>query len=390
VDFARAIAGLGIDRGLTSFVRYGFLKRSGKAFLAIPLARFETRNSAKHANLLAEIDGWLDSFRRACAGDNIQARFITSLRRLDSAIFQYCRHGDASRFGEIVRALGQCEHELALNPDKPLQHNKRVLGPVPALSAQWLSAAQEDSSEFHLALALAAMRSTGAVGALRTNIETVIRKPWGWAWADPQDRYSTVWSGTDLLRNLQAVLERRLMDATRAGLTHLPLESAFPADAEDIALFLANQIDDSRLEEWLWGLMLIDLEFAQSTDLAAIRVNATHQPLHRAYALLKLLFLPHYSALQTKDGQCIRPEPAILNHLRAGRLEAACRLATRRLRASGYMAMPSPVSGGSERSLIFSMPVSEQRRLPAALLIPLANPTRIKSLMLRPEGQNLI
>jgi len=40
-DFARAVAALGVDRGIMAFNRLGFLKRSGKAFLAAPLGRFE-------------------------------------------------------------------------------------------------------------------------------------------------------------------------------------------------------------------------------------------------------------------------------------------------------------------------------------------------------------
>lgn len=39
LDFARAVAQLGVDRGIASFQRYGFLMRSGKAFLATPLNR---------------------------------------------------------------------------------------------------------------------------------------------------------------------------------------------------------------------------------------------------------------------------------------------------------------------------------------------------------------
>lgn len=389
VDFARAIAGLGVDRGLTGFTRYGFLKRSGKAFLATSLGRFETHTPAAHANLLAELDGWLDSFRRACGGDTVAARFGAALRRLEGAIFLYCRHGGAGRFGEIVRALGGCERELALNRDKPGQIGKspHPVPPVPPLSSEWLSAAQEDSPEFRLALALAAMRDTGAVGGLRTNLEVVTRQKWGWAWASPDERYATVWSATSLPRNLQAVLERRMVDATCAGQADLPLESALPASAEDMATFLAGQADEPRLEEWLWGLMLIDLTRARPADLAPTPANALPRPLPRAYALLKLLFMPQYSALQTADGRPMRPEPAILSHLRAQRLTEACQLAARRLRASGYLSLPGPASGGRERSADFSLPAPTQARLAAALLIPLANPGRIQALVLRPDKQ---
>lgn len=385
VDFVRAVAGLGVDRGVSGFARYGFLKRSGKAYLAVSLGRFDTHVQAEHTGLLVELDDWLDRFRRACAGDNAQPRFTAALRRLDEAVFAYCRFGGAVRFGEIVRALGQCEHALALNAQKPgiIGQSKSAVSPVPLLSKAWLTAAQEDSPEFRIALALAAMRATGDVGALRTNLEAVSPTRWGWTWAEPQDRYATVWGGTDLPRNLQAVLERRLMDAVRFGLEGLPLESNFSADTQDITAFLAGQVDDGRLAEWLWGLMLINLQRASREDLVPTQPAPATQPVPRAYALLKLLFLPEYHALKAEGGKPIKPEPSILTHLRAGRLNAACETAAQRLRASGYVPMPGPMSGRGVRQMDYTLPGPMLARLPAALSIPISQPQRLASLVLR-------
>ena len=385
VDFARAIAGLGVDRGLAGFTRYSFLKRNGDARLAVALGRFETRTPAEDVNLLDELDTWLDRFRRVCGGDNVQPRFTSALRRLDEAIFEYCRFGGAVRFGEIVRALGQCERMLALNRDNPgvVGKSRIVISPVPVLSKAWLTAAQEDSPEFRIALALAAIRATGQVGPLRTNLEVVSPAQWGWTWAEPKDRYATVWAGDDLPRNLQAVLERRLMDAERAGLEVLPLESHFSASTDDITAFLSEQVDDERLIEWLWGLMLIDLGKATRRDLRPIQAVVATQPVPRAYALLKLLFLPSYHALKTSDGKPIKPELSILSYLRAGRLNDACETAARRLWASGYVPMPGPMSGRGRRPVSYTLPRPMQARLAAALLIPVSGPERLSKLVLR-------
>jgi len=390
VDFARAIAGLGVDRGLAGFIRYGFLRRNGGAargaHIAVALGRFEANATAENANLLVELDAWLDRFRSACEGDNVQPRFTSALRRLDEAIFEYCRFGGAARFGEIVRALGQCERALAFNRDNPgvVGKSKSVVSPVPVLSEAWLAAAQEDSPEFRIALALAAMRATGEVGPLRTNLEVVSQARWGWTWAEPKDRYATVWAGDDLPRNLQAVLERRLMDAERAGLEGLPLESHFSASADDITAFLAGQVDDERLAEWLWGLMLIDLgKASHKKDLRLTQAGVANQPVPRAYALLKLLFLPSDDALKTAGGEPIKPEVSILSYLRAGRLNDACQLAARRLRASGYVPMPGPMSGRGLRPADYTLPQRMQARLAAALLIPVSSPERLVRLVLR-------
>lgn len=391
VDFARAIAGLGIDRGLTGFARYSFLKRSGKSYLAASLGRFETASTAENAHLLDELDDWLDRFRRACAGDNVQPRFTAALRRLDEAIFAYCRLGGAVRFGEIVRALGACEQALAFNPQRPgiIGQSKIAISPVPVLSNAWLRAAQEDSPEFRIALALAAIRAKGEIGALRTNLEAVSPTRWGWQWAEPKDRFASVWAGDDLTRNLQAVLERRLVDAMRFGLDSLPLESHFSAGIDDITDFLSGQVDDNWLAEWLWGLALIDLNRASWQDLATPQPTSWRRPVPRAYALLKLLFLPAYHALKTEGDKPLVPEPSILSHLRAGRLNAACETAARRLRASGYVPMPGPMSGRGIRPMDYTLPSPLATRMVAALLIPVAQTDRLAALVLRVSDPNV-
>jgi CRISPR-associated protein Csx17 len=79
MELARAVSSLGVDRGLSGFVRYGFLKRSGKAFLATPLGRFDVTLRPR-IDLLRDLEnrGWLDSFRTACADKNTPSRFTAA------------------------------------------------------------------------------------------------------------------------------------------------------------------------------------------------------------------------------------------------------------------------------------------------------------------------
>lgn len=388
VDFARAVAELGVDRGLTGFVRYGFLKRYGKAFIATSLGRFDTQNSVAHANLLSEVDEWLSRYRAVCLRDNVQARFRATLRRLETAIFAYSRFGDVARFGEILRALGACEQALAHNHNKlgVVGKSEQPMPPAPYLSAQWVLAAQEDSPEFRIALALAAMRQTGPIGALRTNMECVVAQSWGWKWESNSSAARSVWSNNSLVKNLNLILEQRLLQSTRTGSLELPLESTLPASLEDINAFIMGNVDDQRIEEWLWGLILTHTQEITANQILLTNANNTITlPLPRAYALLKLLFLPAYSALQTGDGRFIKPEPAILHHLQANQLPEACRLAMRRLHVSGYVCMPAPTSNGQTRASDFTLMPRLLNRLSAALLIPLAHPSRLQPLVLRPN-----
>ena len=220
VDFARAVAGLGTDRGVASFQRMAFLMRNGQNFMAVPLGRFEVRAQGS-VDLIQQIDVWLDSFRRACRNDTTPPRFAAALRRIDAAIFDYCHYGDKPRMAEILCALGNAESQLA-NGANFRKTERRTIHPVPPLSPTWITACDDGSPEYRIALSLAAIRGDRAhlVGDIRVNLEPVERQRSRWTWAE-RNR-AVVWSGADLCRNLIAVFTRRVMDAGRAGLEALP------------------------------------------------------------------------------------------------------------------------------------------------------------------------
>jgi CRISPR-associated protein Csx17 len=392
-DFARAVAGLGVDRGIAGFSRVGFLKRSGKAFLAAPLGRFEVVERSG-VDLLREIDRWLDDFRWKCARgrDKVEApkRILSTLNDIDSAIFEFCKYGGSQPFQDIVIALGRGERQLAVMQG---QFKRKTVKPIPLLSSAWMSKADDGSPEFRVARALVGIHhaSDGAgdqpkLGPLRANLEAVDWKKRCREWAE-KDR-AVVWNAADLTTNLVNVLERRMMDGARAGCECLPLASRFAVPLDMVAKFLAGEFDDHRIVDLIWGLMLIDDRGIQTPD----RQGADHTTVPRAYALLKLLFLPRPLVIERRaDGRrfarllrdneqggiVIRPEPSILSLLRAGRLGEACVIAMRRLRASGLAPMPSPIGGRRMRDHdwreLDHMGGSgiNPQRLAAALLIPI-------------------
>jgi len=92
VDFARAVAQLGVDRGIEQFVRFSFLQRSGKSYFAVAMGRFPVPPRPREViDLLQEIDLWLVAFRRA-AGPDQPAWLRRALVSIESAIFDYCRY----------------------------------------------------------------------------------------------------------------------------------------------------------------------------------------------------------------------------------------------------------------------------------------------------------
>ena len=386
VDFARAIAGLGTDRGVESFQRMAFLMRNGQNFMAVPLGRFEVR-AQRDVDLLQGIDTWLDSFRRACRREtpSTPPRFTAALRRIDTAIFDFSRYGGKQRMTEILRALGEAERKLASG--ERFRNEGRV-NPIPPLSPGWITACDDGSPEYRLALALASICGDRErhVGDIRVNLESVERRRSRWIWAERSR--SVAWSSADLCRNMIAVLTRRVMDAGRVGLKDLPLDSRVSVSVADVSTFLSGGTDDRRIEELLWGLLLIDGQQDWREPIRQPTATPRHPlSLPYAYALLKLLFLPH--GLPSSSGGekiPIKPEPEILGRLRSADVDGACTIAARRLRAAGLVPMPGPTSGGMRRQIKVGSHLPAMR-LAAALLFPINNTVRLGRQVLRPPAE---
>lgn len=367
VDFSRAIAGLGVDRGVESFVRFGFLKRSGKAYLAPAIGRFDVPASRNNVGLLRDIDPWLDQLRRACREETTPARFTAALRRIDAAIYDFCRYGGEALFASILRALGNAERELATG-EKFRSNERRTIRPLDGLRAEWVAAADDQSPEFELALSLAGVRDgDGRIGPLRVNLEpvSVWKESTTWAERDP----GVVWKAGNLPTNLTAVLMRRMIDASRAGGGTLPVINRLaPAGLAAVSAFLDKSVDDAKIEELLWCLLCVNpvgLERSPPNDDAIT-------PLPRAYALLKLLFVPHPIGQREHEVKVLT-EAEILPLLRRGDVADACRIAMRRLRSSGFEPLPHRRSGQNNRDGEWHDTNSsvDPIRLAAALLFPI-------------------
>lgn len=395
VEFARAVASLGVDRGIHAFSRHGFLQRNGLAFLATPLGRFPVQARA-NVDLLREADPWLASFRAACS-DKTPARYSAALRGVDRAVFDYCRYGGSALFQEILVALGRVERAVAAGEGfrTDRQTGRVKVRPLGRLSAGWLTAAADPSAEFALALALAGVDdANGRLGPLRVNLEPVApRRDGGFEWAERG--LAAVWNGADLTTDLLAVLGRRQTDHARLGGEFSPFAFRRAAPLHAVARFLAGETDDARIDALLAGLVLLDARQSPPADLPAAPGAESAPPLPRAYALLKLVFhalRPGSVALSSRlerrlidvglepsllfsNLRAVQPEPTIPSLLRAGRVPEACRLAMRRLRAKGLTPMPHRVGGGPNRDDAWQNAGTaslDGPRLAAALLFPVS------------------
>jgi CRISPR-associated protein Csx17 len=375
VDMARAVSALGVDRGIRAFQRYAIVKGrvGGENYNTAALLGEFPVIERRDADLIRQLDDWLDRYRSACVEQkNVPLRFKAALRRIDEAIFAFCRYGGVGFFQSIVIALGHAESALALSAGKI---DKRTVSPITGLTSDWVRAANDNSWEFEVALALAGIQDhERKIGPLRCNLEPVEGRrgkdgALDWKWAEKER--AVVWNSASLPANLAAVLRRRFMDGERNGCTGLPLSAPNFASISAISRFLAGELDPQRIEDLLWGLMSV----RQSPCMLSTTADKDAPPLPRAYALLKLLFLPEPLTVNGLS-IAIKPEPSIVNLLIAGRVGEACQIAMRRLRASGLSPLPHPRTGGAVRDSDWKeldCLGADGVRLAAALLLPISH-----------------
>ena len=288
-NFARAVAGLGTERGVAQFQRYGFLVRNGLAYLAAPLGRFQVRgnhDTARRADVLFDLDPWLERLRSSATGRNAPAGLGAALRRIDQAIIEFCQRGQPLDLQNVLIAVGRAERWLATSS---LRKTTYPLMPLNSLSPGWLRHADNHAVEFRLARSLASILPVLKdrqihVGPIRENLEPVEsrqRADWN------ENSASFVWTAGDALSNMLAVLERRCVEGRMHGLDYPPLASACPAQMDDIAAFLNGGVDVERIADLVLPLSFVDWPgteqpFAQRApfDLPA------------AYAVMKLTLLP--------------------------------------------------------------------------------------------------
>ena len=360
VDFARAIAALGTDRGVQSFHRYGFQVRNGLAYFATSLGRWRVVPRPE-VNLLSELDHWLVRFRREATGSTAPSRIGQALRAIERAIMEYCQIGDAPRMANILIALGEAETGLAHSPKF---REKHFLKPIPLISPRWLEVANDGSVEFRLAASLASI-------GIRENMEPVrVTAEWvGWLEADTHPR--VVWGYGTLMDNLIAVLSRRCMDAQAAGRKGLPLAGRYPVSLNDIHEFIAGNVDERRLEGLLRGLTLINWRLVQEYSGT---MDDSESPLLGLYALLKLTHLP-----DSLSGIPIPYMPSILARAAVGQASETSRLAVRRLRGCGFTPLVE----------VISEPANVTRRIAGAVLFPVSKRQEgcLAERILRPQSQ---
>lgn len=358
LDFARAVARLGVDRGITAFQRYGFLMRSGKAFLATPLTRVPVRRN-QQADVIDDLDrgGWLSRVQRFARDDHAPNAFRSIAAQLDGALFALTQRQERNAVESVLRLLGRLEAVVARSPK-----SREQVGPVPVLQQAWADRAADGSAEFRIAAALAALSMRGSMDGrpielrLRPHLVPVSLGSNEWNAAS----HLVSWGPGALERNLAEVLRRRRLESLRIGGDGEELRSHVGATLDAVTQLLVNTTDDRRIAELAHGLACVRLRgLAQPPSAAPFSLPA-------AYAVLKPFFTPdsllhELDWLPTeKTGRLPAEIPA---RLAADDVAAAVQSAWSRMRALGVMLPPQDPPRPPRRG--------DGPRLLAALTIPL-------------------
>lgn len=393
LDAARAIAQLGISRGITAFERFSIIQSDRKMpYQATPLGRFKAPMVSR-SDLIADLDagGWLSQVRRLAREKGAPARVRAAVKQLEDALFSMSEaHVSPRSVQNALCVLGDLVGWLRTS-----KAALEKISPPPCLSYKWVGKGDDTTPEYRVAASLASLgwrpsenlrhdgsaeKSNSSAGEGRdtdpvvdsakskkrfalaahfapVDEEAIPKKRRKW---DDQNRTRAVWGAGDLESNLILVLQRRLIDVA----IDTPLEAAAPARLADIAAFLGRNFDDIRCARLLTGLV-----WAQP-----VRLPFANQPQHPvlpfAYAAIKPIFSPVESLIRLAEKGSISLNsnhpipipPGLIARLRSGHVEEAVRMALFRARGSG-IACPFKSPGIPKKS-------EAARRLAAALLVP--------------------
>jgi CRISPR-associated protein Csx17 len=385
VDFARAVARFGVARGLDAFERYSFAARNGNMHFAVPAGRWPVAPQP-HQRLLDEVDGWLDTLRRAARDGNSPHSWRAAARMCDEGALAVCRNGrDSWRWQRLLLALASAEQALVQSPKRTADQGLR---PIPPLSPDWVRAADDGAPELRLAVALASQYAAWPLGS------HPVREHWtplngnGRRFAVDANALAigpdVVCTGVDLERDCIALVRRRVLRARstwkaeergpRSAEGALPLVAPWACCArlQDIHAFTSRTTDDARLLGLARALMAIR---SREWGNEPLRRPAHESPADGLYAMFRLVHLP--GALP-RDGNAVEigVDPEVIARLAAGDLGGAGRIALRRLLACGLRPVLRQVAGHASvarrlgASLAFALHPSDVLRAADAVTKP--------------------
>ncbi len=397
LDFACAVATLGVDRGIDTFVRHAFVERHGQNMLAVAVARVSTTEHRrsdvalleKLDSWLAQVDGWLEGLRRLSSAP---ASIRSAVRRVQRAEWdlavQQAPGLRARALQDVLVAAAALDAALSRS-----RNAQTKVSPCPWLpAAAWVPHLDDRSVEFQLALAFASQRDKPT----RRDGQVHSAEGSGFATAKPALLLRPVresnrgdglrWSGNPplvaglgwrrtaevlselLARRCVEVLGRRSDDSNSPNGGLAGVDVAFDLRAsvplEAVVAYLECRVDDARLEALIHACLLLDYSRPFEFPAPGGRLTTVAPP---AYALLA----PFFHCRQLEIGGhsvTLRPGAEWVPRLKSGHPGQRASIlsdAIRRLRVAQLV----PLVG---RPDVVGSSLVDPQRLLAALAFPIS------------------
>ena len=353
LDLARAVRRLGTARGINAFQRYGYIERNGQSNLAVPLGRLDVvSRPSEHVTCTDDLDLWLRRLRREARNSNAPTRLVAVEKRLVEALFTVtARPERPESWQSVLLRLSEVEETMAYGAGSAAQ-------PVPPLRPEWVTASHDGTAEFRLALAFALQSCVYRVSGRR--VEDQIRRHWlplepkrPQFPLDPERklRFATVGSETGARLDLRpevvmrgrrsvddviALVERRMVEASRREGRYLPLKAARGASASiaDLTALLFGGVNLERVLALARALMALNHKDWAERHTPIEMPKLADWP-DDAWLAIRLCVLPW--PIKTRSGfeLDIGTDPAIIRRLAAGDAASAISTSLRRLGAAG-------------------------------------------------------
>jgi CRISPR-associated protein Csx17 len=365
LDFARAVATLGVDRGIGAFERHLFVDRHGQNPLAVSAGRIEVRRR-RGVSLLASLDHWL----RRLHPSELPAQMSARLRAVEQALFLHARSGEPDLLAEVIAALGRCHEAVARSGAARRAASPLLLRDGPALLSELRGAAAGDR-ELQVALALATARDLDPqLPVLRALLSPVTI----------EGHHNVSWTGRPALAPLGGGVTAALAEAVRrrgfpgaVDEVVADLEPAvkgvrigFPRGARVTAAtvhaFTAGELDEYRLAGLLAGLLTVN--WSGTPDI----VLAPHTEVRPDPAVDLLLAFTGTDPIRLPGATLLRPGSKWPVLLQAGRSADVLADAARRLRIAGLRNVITPGAAryeGTRLAAILLLRVPDGERLDA-------------------------
>lgn len=303
-EFMRALHSQGVDAGFTGWQEFRFKMKASRVpwvttgdYVESSFREDATRlNRALHP---LDESQFLDQFEIRWKGSKADSNSPHPVRAdinaaMETAARETTPHHCLDLLGAIFRACRQMAISESFR-DTLLGKSARFFRPLPMEDWNVLLAGLEDQAEFRIARAAASMvghmkQGDGTFSEVLPMLGSLLPLklgPTGWFLPTKGDRSNqAVWTGTDVCRDLAAVLARRYLDSLTDD--RPALLSSFGARLSDVLAFLNRKLDDQLIARWIEALSLIGWEFTK-LDEERREEEEESLPIPPEYAALRTL-----------------------------------------------------------------------------------------------------